>query len=85
MACLPITFSILTRILTIFYIFSEIDDLGTEIFHLDIWDYDDDIPMREIVSKLNEGRYFKQICQSARMGCQDDFLGSVNVQICVSF
>lgn len=45
----------------------------------------------DAVSRLNEvrgvrglGRFFKQVCQSARQGSQDDFLGSINIPISVS-
>lgn len=47
--------------------------------------------MLDAVSRLNEvrgvrglGRFFKQVCQSARQGSQDDFLGSINIPISVS-
>lgn len=45
----------------------------------------------DAVSRLNEvrgvrglGRFFKQVCQSARQGSQDDFLGSINIPVSVS-
>jgi BAI1-associated protein 3 len=45
----------------------------------------------DAVSRLNEvrgvrglGRFFKQVCQSARQGSQDDFLGSINIPISVN-
>lgn len=73
------------------FIFSDIDDINTDIFHLDIWDHDDESCVFDAVSRLNEvrtvrglGRYFKQVCQSARQGTQDDFLGSINIPISVS-
>lgn len=69
---------------------SDIDDLNSDTFHLDIWDHDDESCVFDAVSRLNEvrgvrglGRFFKQVCQSARQGSQDDFLGSVNIPICV--
>ena len=44
--------------------------------------------MLEAVSKLNEvrgvrglGRFFKQVCQSARQSSQDDFLGCVTIPL----
>lgn len=44
--------------------------------------------MLDAVTKLNEvkgmrglGRYFKQVAQSARIGGEDDYLGSLNMPI----
>ncbi|XP_046403899.1 BAI1-associated protein 3-like [Ischnura elegans] len=69
----------------------DIDDVASDILHLDIWDHDDESSVLEAVSKLNEvrgvkglGRFFKQIAQSARLGGgggQDDFLGCVNIPL----
>ncbi|XP_017887694.1 BAI1-associated protein 3 isoform X2 [Ceratina calcarata] len=66
----------------------DIDDIHTDILHLDIWDHDDESSVFDAVSKLNEvrgvkglGRFFKQIAQSARSGGQDDFLGCVNIPL----
>uniref|UniRef100_A0A6P7GIH8 BAI1-associated protein 3-like n=1 Tax=Diabrotica virgifera virgifera TaxID=50390 RepID=A0A6P7GIH8_DIAVI len=66
----------------------DIDDISTDSIHLDIWDHDDESSVLEAVSKLNEvrgvrglGRFFKQVCQSARQSSQDDFLGCVTIPI----
>ncbi|KAJ8713474.1 hypothetical protein PYW07_013844 [Mythimna separata] len=59
----------------------DIDDISSDVLHLDIWDHDDESSVLDAVSRLNEvrgvrglGRFFKQVCQSARQGSQDDFL-----------
>lgn len=72
------------------YSHSDIDDINTDQLHLDCWDHDDDTCVLDSVSRLNEvrgvrglGRFFKQVCQSARQGSQDDFLGSINIPISV--
>ncbi|XP_055527055.1 BAI1-associated protein 3 isoform X1 [Wyeomyia smithii] len=67
----------------------DIDDIHSDILHLDIWDHDDESSVLDAVSRLNEvrgvrglGRFFKQVCQSARQGSQDDFLGCINIPVC---
>ncbi|XP_073504194.1 BAI1-associated protein 3 isoform X2 [Phyllobates terribilis] len=74
----------------------EIDDVFSDLLHLDIWDHDDDVSVAEACKKLNEvsgfkgmGRYFKQIVKSARANGTtgsaednaDDFLGCLNISI----
>ncbi|XP_052491796.1 BAI1-associated protein 3 [Budorcas taxicolor] len=74
----------------------EIEDVGTDQLHLDIWDHDDDVSLVEACRKLNEviglkgvSRYFKQIVKSARANGTagptedhtDDFLGCLNIPI----
>ncbi|GBP40997.1 BAI1-associated protein 3 [Eumeta japonica] len=63
---------------------SDIDDISSDVLHLDIWDHDDESSVLDAVSRLNEvrgvrglGRFFKQVCQSARQGSQDDFLDAI--------
>ncbi|XP_048846937.1 BAI1-associated protein 3 [Brienomyrus brachyistius] len=75
----------------------EIDDIYSDMLHLDIWDHDDDVSVAEACRKLNEvsglkgmGRYFKQIAKSVRANGAagsaseenaDDFLGCLNIPI----
>ncbi|XP_046893485.1 BAI1-associated protein 3 [Hypomesus transpacificus] len=75
----------------------DIDDVHSDLLHLDIWDHDDDVSVAEACKKLNEvsgfrgmGRYFKQIAKSVRSngtaasGSEenaDDFLGCINVPL----
>ncbi|KAL0992850.1 hypothetical protein UPYG_G00099760 [Umbra pygmaea] len=51
----------------------DIDDVQSDLLHMDIWDHDDDVSVAEACKKLNEvsglrgmGRYFKQIAKSVR-------------------
>uniref|UniRef100_A0A3P9K8U8 BAI1 associated protein 3 n=1 Tax=Oryzias latipes TaxID=8090 RepID=A0A3P9K8U8_ORYLA len=75
----------------------EIDDVNSDLLHLDIWDHDDDVSVAEACKKLNEvsglrgmGRYFKQIAKSVRSNGSasssseenvDDFLGCINIPL----
>ncbi|XP_071976509.1 BAI1-associated protein 3 [Engystomops pustulosus] len=74
----------------------EIEDIFSDVLHMDIWDHDDDVSVAEACKKLNEvsgfkgmGRYFKQIVKSARANGTtgsvednaDDFLGCLNISI----
>ncbi|XP_058141536.1 BAI1-associated protein 3 [Dasypus novemcinctus] len=74
----------------------EIEDVGADQLHLDIWDHDEDVSLVEACRKLNEviglkgvGRYFKQIVKSARANGTagptddhtDDFLGCLNIPV----
>ncbi|MEQ2254474.1 hypothetical protein ILYODFUR_004142 [Ilyodon furcidens] len=75
----------------------EIDDVHSDLLHLDIWDHDDDVSVAEACKKLNEvsglrgmGRYFKQIAKSVRANGSassgseenvDDFLGCINIPL----
>uniref|UniRef100_A0A8B9YYD2 BAI1 associated protein 3 n=1 Tax=Bos mutus grunniens TaxID=30521 RepID=A0A8B9YYD2_BOSMU len=74
----------------------EIEDVGTDQLHLDIWDHSDDVSLVEACRKLNEviglkgvSRYFKQIVKSARANGTagptedhtDDFLGCLNIPV----
>ncbi|XP_076000368.1 BAI1-associated protein 3 [Genypterus blacodes] len=75
----------------------EVDDVHSDLIHLDIWDHDDDVSVAEACKKLNEvsglrgmGRYFKQIAKSVRANGSassgseenaDDFLGCINISL----
>lgn len=81
-AGLPVGLKLGKILTTLMYFISDIDDISTDVLHLDIWDHDDESSVLDAVSRLNEvrgvrglGRFFKQVCQSARQGSQDDFLG----------
>ena len=60
-------------------------------FFFSLKDNDDESCVFDAVSRLNEvrnvkglGRFFKQVCQSARQGSTDDFLGCVNISVSVN-
>lgn len=72
----------------------KIDNIDTDVLHLDIWDHDDEFSVFDAAKKLNEikgfkglDRYFKQIAQSARTNKAkedsnvDDFLGAININV----
>ncbi|KAJ7992461.1 hypothetical protein DPEC_G00278790 [Dallia pectoralis] len=75
----------------------DIDDVQSDLLHMDIWDHDDDVSVAEACKKLNEvsglrgmGRYFKQIAKSMRSNGTssgssednvDDFLGCINIPL----
>ncbi|XP_033118451.1 BAI1-associated protein 3-like isoform X2 [Anneissia japonica] len=68
----------------------DLQDLQDDIFHLEIWDHDDDSTILGAMRNINEvvgmkgmGRYFKQIVHNAKNtdGNVDDFLGSIDIPI----
>ncbi|XP_071964028.1 BAI1-associated protein 3-like isoform X2 [Antedon mediterranea] len=68
----------------------DLQDLQDDIFHLEIWDHDEDTTVFGAMRNINEvsgvkgmQRYFKQIVHNAKNtdGNVDDFLGSIDIPI----